>query len=235
MDQCLPRGWRPILREIRPPTEWVKASHPQVQGRPTGHRHHRRRHIEPMGRVKRVGMMTTWECQRRCYWLTAAVYVVLVVLTFYLVVPSQIESGSQIDHLPFFLTQTKHTLILGLYHLFLLTWFFIFNNEPYSSVLLALAISYNFLEIWVHFKLFSVILSRFSEKFAWFNFILIITFVNTWSNFEQILQKQCESCQKLIATLIHAILAFSCNICLILIMLIGKRWLRTASLLHMSK
>lgn len=105
MDQCLPRGWRPILREIRPPTEWVKASHPQVQGRPTGHRHHRRRHIEPMGRVKRVGMMTTWECQRRCYWLTAAVYVVLVVLTFYLVVPSQIESGSQIDHLPFFLTQ----------------------------------------------------------------------------------------------------------------------------------
>ena len=105
MDRCLPRGWRPILREIRPPTEWVKASHPQVQGRPTGHRHHRRRHIEPMGRVKRVGMMTTWECQRRCYWLTAAVYVVLVVLTFYLVVPSQIESGSQIDHLPFFLTQ----------------------------------------------------------------------------------------------------------------------------------
>ena len=113
MDQCLPRGWRPILREIRPPTEWVKASHPQVQGRPTGHRHHRRRHIEPMGRVKRVGMMTTWECQRRCYWLTAAVYVVLVVLTFYLVVPSQIESGSQIDHLPFFLTQKY------LYHLFL--------------------------------------------------------------------------------------------------------------------
>ena len=76
MDRCLPRGWRPILRGIRPPTEWVKASHPQVQGRPTGHRHHRRRHIEPMGRVKRVGMMTTWECQRRCYWLTAAVYVV---------------------------------------------------------------------------------------------------------------------------------------------------------------
>ena len=30
---------------------------------------------------------------------------------------------------------------------YIIAWFFIFNNKPYSSVLLALAISYNFLEI----------------------------------------------------------------------------------------
>ena len=120
MDRCLPRGWRPILREIRPPTEWVKASHPQVQGRPTGHRHHRRRHIEPMGRVKRVGMMTTWECQRRCYWLTAAVY---VVSTSSLNILLSCTKSNRIwvsnTSSAFFSDPDRHTLNLGLYHLFL--------------------------------------------------------------------------------------------------------------------
>ena len=75
----------------------------------------------------------------------------------------------------------------------ILTWFFIFNNEPYLSSQLPFAFSDNILEIRIHFELYSVILTHFFEKISQFSFILMFAFVKIVTGDVRVTRSICRS------------------------------------------
>ena len=75
----------------------------------------------------------------------------------------------------------------------LLTWFFIFNNEPYLSSQLSFAFSDNIMEIRIHFELYSVILTHFFEKISQFSFILMFAFVKIVTGDVRVTRSICRS------------------------------------------